>query len=55
MILRHFDAYAEYQNSGITMAEFRLEPLHEFMSLKRFRAEFVEALVAPQFARADYY
>jgi hypothetical protein len=45
MILRHFDAYeAEYQNSGVTMAEFRLEPLHDFMSLTRFRGEFVEAL-----------
>jgi hypothetical protein len=45
MILKHFDDYeAAHQTSGITMAEFRLEPLHDFMSLKRFRSEFVEAL-----------
>jgi hypothetical protein len=45
LILKHFDAYeAEFKKSGITMAEFRLEPLHDFMSHKRFRAEFIEAL-----------
>jgi hypothetical protein len=45
MILRHFDAYeTEHQNSGVTVAEFRLEPLHDFMTYKRFRAEFIEAL-----------
>jgi hypothetical protein len=35
-VLRQFDAYdAEYQKSGVTMAEFKLEPLHEFMSHRR--------------------
>jgi hypothetical protein len=44
-ILKHFDAYeAEHQKSGITVAEFQLEPLHDFMTYKRFRAEFIEAL-----------
>jgi len=45
MILRHFDAYeTEHQNSGVTVAEFQLEPLHDFMTYTRFRAEFIEAL-----------
>ena len=44
-ILRYFDAYeAEFRNSGLTMPEFRLDPLHDFMSHKKFRAEFIEAL-----------
>jgi hypothetical protein len=34
----------EYQKSGITIAEFPLEPLHDFMSYKTFRAELIEAL-----------
>jgi hypothetical protein len=45
MILKHFDAYeTEHQKSGVTVAEFQLEPLHEFMTYARFRAEFIEAL-----------
>jgi hypothetical protein len=41
IVLKHFDAYeAEYQASGIAMAEFRLGALHAFMSHTRFRAEF---------------
>jgi len=44
-VLKHFDAYEiEYQNSGISMAEFSLEPLHDFVSQKRFRTELIEAL-----------
>jgi len=44
-VLRHFDAYeVEFQNSGATMAEYQLEPLHDFVSQRRFRAEFMEAL-----------
>ena len=53
IVLKHFDAYeTEYQNSGITMAEFRLEPLHGFMSYTRFRAEFIEAL-SPYHIKVD--
>ncbi len=45
VILKHFDTYEiEYQNSRVTVAEFPLEPLHDFMSHKKFRAEFTEAL-----------
>jgi len=45
MILRHFDAYeTEHQNSGTTVAEFQLKPLHDFMTYTTFRAEFIEAL-----------
>jgi Tat protein secretion system quality control protein TatD with DNase activity len=44
-ILKHFDAYeAEHQKSGVSVAEFGLETLHDFMTYKRFRAEFIEAL-----------
>jgi hypothetical protein len=44
-VLRHFDAYeAEYRRTGVTMAEYQLEPLRDFLSHKRFRAEFIEAL-----------
>jgi hypothetical protein len=45
IILKHFDAYeTEHQNSGVTVAEFRFDPLHDFMTYTRFRAEFIEAL-----------
>lgn len=45
LVLGYFDAYElEYQKSGITMAEFRLEPLHNFMSHEGFRTELVQAL-----------
>lgn len=44
-ILKHFDAYeVEFQKSGATVAEFKHEPLHEFMSLTRFRTELMESL-----------
>ncbi len=46
-IVAHFDAYEiEFRKSGKTVAEFKLEPLHEFMSLTRFRAELIESLSA---------
>jgi hypothetical protein len=45
IVLKYFDAYEiEYQNSHIAMAEFPLEPLHDFVSYKQFRAEFMDAL-----------
>lgn len=45
MILKYFDAYeTEHQKSGVTVAEFQLQPLHDFMTYRRFRAEFIEAL-----------
>jgi len=44
-ILKLFDTYEiEYQNSRVSVADFPLELLHDFMSHKRFRAEFIEAL-----------
>jgi len=48
LILGYFDAYElEFRKSGISMADFRLEPLHNFASYEGFRAELVQAL-APQ-------
>ncbi len=53
LVLKYFDAYeAEYQNSGVTMAEFQLEPLHDFVSYRRFRVEFMQAL-APYDVNVD--
>jgi hypothetical protein len=44
-VLRHFDAYeTEYRRTGVTMAEYQLVPLRDFMSHERFRSEFIEAL-----------
>jgi hypothetical protein len=44
-ILTHFNAYeTEYRKSGITMHEFGLGELNNFLSLQSFRKEFVEAL-----------
>ena len=44
-VLQHFDAYEiEYQKSGATVTEFQCEPLNDFMTLKGFRAKFIEAL-----------
>jgi hypothetical protein len=52
-VLSYFDAYeAEYQTSGITMAEFQLAPLHDFMSHARFRGEFIEVL-SPHDVKVD--
>jgi hypothetical protein len=45
LILSYFDAYeAEYQKSGLTMAEFKLQPLHDFLALKSFRDEMMTSL-----------
>jgi len=44
-VLEHFDAYeAEFQKSGKTLAEFKLEPLQEFLSLTKFRSELAQSL-----------
>lgn len=44
-ILRRFDAYeVEFQKSGKTLAEFQPGPLHEFLSLAKFRTELMQAL-----------
>jgi hypothetical protein len=53
LVLGYFDAYeSEFQNSGATMAEFQLAPLHDFVSHRRFRADFIEAL-APHGVNVD--
>jgi hypothetical protein len=45
MILGYFDAYeTECQKSGVTMAEFQLKPLRDFLSLKTFREEMIASL-----------
>jgi hypothetical protein len=55
IVLKHFDGYEiEYQKSRITVAEFPLEPLHDFMSHIAFRAELIEAL-APFGVRTDRF
>lgn len=44
-ILNHFDVYeAEFRKSGVTMKEFDLKPLIEFLALSSFRKEFTAAL-----------
>ena len=44
-ILTHFNVYeAEFRKSGVTMTEFDLEPLNEFLALSSFRAEFIASL-----------
>jgi hypothetical protein len=44
-VLAHFDAYEmEYRRSGVTMHEFGLGELNDFLSLQSFRSEFVGAL-----------
>ena len=44
-ILSHFDVYeAEFRKSGVTMKEFDLKPLNEFLALSSFRAEFIASL-----------
>lgn len=46
-ILSHFDVYeTEFRKSGITMKEFDLKPLNEFIALNSFREEFISALRA---------
>lgn len=53
LILSYFNAYeAEYQKSGLTMAEFQLKPLHDFLSLKSFREEMMAGL-EPYSVRVD--
>jgi hypothetical protein len=45
LVLKYFDAYEkEHQNSGITITEFAFQPLNEFLSHSKFKAEFIEAL-----------
>lgn len=44
-ILKYFDAYErEHRKTGITVAEYDFEPLHEFMAHTMFQAELVESL-----------
>jgi len=44
-VLGHFDAYeAEYRKSGVTVAEFGLPALLDFMSHRNFREEFIRAI-----------
>jgi hypothetical protein len=44
-IIRHFDACeVEFQKSGKSLTEMNLEPLRDFISLTRFRTEFMQSL-----------
>jgi len=53
LVLSHFDAYeAEYRKSGVTVAEFGLPSLLDFMSHKKFREEFIWA-IEPHGVRVD--
>jgi hypothetical protein len=43
--IKLFDAYETgFRKSGLTMQEFGLTPLNEFLSLRTFREEFIHAL-----------
>jgi hypothetical protein len=47
VILGHFDAYeTEFRKSGITIAEFGLRELNDFLSLDSFRNEFIAAMAS---------
>jgi len=53
VVLGYFDAYeAEFQKSGVTVAESKLQPLLEFMSHRKFREQFIQA-VEPHGVRVD--
>ena len=44
-ILSYFDVYeTAFRKSGVTMREFDLKPLNEFLALTSFRIEFIAAL-----------
>lgn len=53
IVLGYFDAYeAEFQKSGVTVAEYKLQPLLDFMSHAKFREQFIQA-VEPHGIRVD--